>query len=328
MGTAAENTNDLDPESPEWVRARDQARAAAGVRDDARFELADMFAELEASIRQGVQVLADHRAACIRRREPRRGCETCKIWICAGCGADTEIPEDLRDGTVRPALCEPCGRKRDREMELARSAWWLDTMGDENAAGTASPYAWADPARNDAAGRLSRVCLAYRASDPRRTLLGTVVRKQWACVLSGQTGAYKSTLASYMARVVLAKGRSLAAPVEDLARAKGIVFVAIQTLERKARAWALGKGECPEVAEARRATLLVLDDVGNEGDVGVEIVRSLLTERYEKRPTWVTTGLGRSVFAGRYGGNIERKVSRVWTDSGHVDTWIDMGGAG
>ncbi len=326
MNAEAEN-NEAEPTWEDQLadakRALEQARRNVNTPDVAA-ELSDMFADLARGIAEGGRKLAEHRAQCPRRLATnRRACETCTVWICATCGADTETPEVLREGFERPALCPACSTQRDRDDELGKSRRWLDTMGADD--GAACPYVWADPARAGVSERLATVCPALRPSDPRRAILGRVLAQQWACVLSGPTGAYKSTAASYLARRVLERGRLAKASPEDVARAKGIVFIAVQTLERKARAWPLGKGECPEIAEARRATLLVLDDVGNEGEVGRDIVQGLVTDRYEKRPTWVTTGLEREAFGIRYGGNIERKLSRVWAGNEHVDTWISLG---
>ena len=67
--------------------------------------------------------------------------------------------------------------------------------------------------------------------------------------------------------------------------------------------------EAPLVESCFAATLLVIDELGGEDPRYASAVAEVLFERHEQaRPTWVTTGVGPTEIASRYGGGIARRV--------------------
>lgn len=72
---------------------------------------------------------------------------------------------------------------------------------------------------------------------------------------------------------------------------------------------ALGKGEAPEVEEAFTASLLVLDDLGNDAPDHRNTIAEVLFKRHEDDlPTWVTTGFPISHLENRYGAAFIRRI--------------------
>lgn len=118
----------------------------------------------------------------------------------------------------------------------------------------------------------------------------------WA-LLSGPTGAGKSTAAAVALREVLLGGWS------------GTVgWHSARELAHAARMWPLGEGEAPLLSRARRVGLLVIDDLGLERDP-LDLI-DILHDRYDgMRPTWVTTGLSVAGLEARYGDAVVRRLT-------------------
>lgn len=73
----------------------------------------------------------------------------------------------------------------------------------------------------------------------------------------------------------------------------------------------LGHGESKLVERAMTTGLLLLDDIGSEGEAEgrIQAVRDTLFERLEEnRPTWVTTGLDAAQLTARYGAGIVARL--------------------
>ena len=82
----------------------------------------------------------------------------------------------------------------------------------------------------------------------------------------------------------------------------------------------LGSGE-PEIVErARRADLLIVDDLGTERDITLSAVPDVIHERHlEGLALWVTTWCTRAQLESRYGDGIARRV----LERSIVVTWAD-----
>lgn len=117
-----------------------------------------------------------------------------------------------------------------------------------------------------------------------------------SALLLGPSKIGKSTACALALRRHVAAGGQVAA-VWDYARA----------LANVARLHPLGAGEAPELERARRAELLILDDLGLEKDPG-EIV-DVLHARYEAGlVTWTTSGLSLDELRQRYGEALVRRL--------------------
>lgn len=98
------------------------------------------------------------------------------------------------------------------------------------------------------------------------------------------------------------------------ARGRGL-FVSSSSLAVARAQYGLGEGEAPLVAKALRASLLLLDDLGEEQLTNSPIC-DVLKERFRRSaPTWVTTGLVGAELGARYGQGIRERLTeapRAW----------------
>lgn len=118
---------------------------------------------------------------------------------------------------------------------------------------------------------------AVRAWDARRSL-----------VLLGPTGAGKSTAAAWALRAFVARG--VTAGGEAWRRARGACWAPASDLARARAEHRLGAGDAPLVARAAAASVLVVDDIGQEGDPAA--IRDVLAARYDAGlPTLATSNL-------------------------------------
>lgn len=147
---------------------------------------------------------------------------------------------------------------------------------------------------------------AFRRDAPQalqefgRTAPGT----SW--LILGPTSAGKTIAASLAFRRVLAVGVEQAGAAWELAA--GARWYDASELARARRGWPLGQGDPPEFERAAGATILFLDDLGQErSDDGS--LRDVLNERYsETRPTVVTTGLRMGELDARYDAQFVRRI--------------------
>jgi DNA replication protein DnaC len=74
-----------------------------------------------------------------------------------------------------------------------------------------------------------------------------------------------------------------------------------------------GAGDAQEIIEARRASLLVIDDLGTNDQHPMSELSELLFDRFElpHKATWITTWLSREQIGDRYGGGIG---TRYWDE--------------
>jgi DNA replication protein DnaC len=128
-------------------------------------------------------------------------------------------------------------------------------------------------------------------------------------VLAGAAGRGKTSLACWMLRQVIDAGAE--GPRDTFRRARWARFVDAARLCRAAREHPLGEGEPPMLAQAQRASVLVLDDVGSELEMRMPTnpVVDVLRERHAAaRATWVTTFLPPDAFEKAYGSGTTRRV--------------------
>lgn len=137
-------------------------------------------------------------------------------------------------------------------------------------------------------------------------VLGEPLNSVHNLVIMGATGAGKTSLAcAYMTRALLAAEET----GEGFEIAKRMLFVSAFDLVRARAESRLGSGEPATLAAAKRASVLILDDVGAEPDDRDRLIADVVTSREANaRRTIVTTWLTEAQVAERYGGNVHRRM--------------------
>lgn len=163
------------------------------------------------------------------------------------------------------------------------------------------------------------------AKDRHYVLDNFVLRARWrhdvgSVALIGPTGIGKSVLLTAVALGALEAARlgRVAPGSHDFAAIAGMRYVSGLELAKDERRHKLGDGESPLIRAAKRATILVLDEVGYGDDAGdVSAVREILRARYERgtpRPTLFASGRRVDELNARYG---EATMRCLW-GRGHV----------
>jgi DNA replication protein DnaC len=144
-----------------------------------------------------------------------------------------------------------------------------------------------------------------------RDFLSVVNAWAWGCgnlLLLGPTGSGRSTAAACLFRRLLAIG--VRDGGEAWANAKFMAWFHAGDLAEARREHSLGKGEAPEIGQASRARLLVLDDAGWEQDPFV--CSMILKERYELgAPTIITSGKTEGELIQHYGAAVVRRMTET-----------------
>ena len=154
--------------------------------------------------------------------------------------------------------------------------------------------------------------LAWRCSGNEAIRAARVAwRPPASCMLIGPTGVGKTSAAAWwFRRLVWLGGKAPHGPDDDrsaLDTALGLVWAHVPTLERQRGEWPLGRGECPELRDAERASVLFLDELGWEREP--QWLAVLLDARYSaRRPVFVTSSLTSAALAKRYPGAVMRRI--------------------
>ncbi len=205
---------------------------------------------------------------------------------------------------VRGDICAACVEKNSTQWRVASLAKaWRSIPAGWNHADLGSRAMPVAP-------ELARVVRGWsRNQDPKNP------ERAWGnLLLCGRTGVGKSTVAIALAKRILRTAEARPLPVEDMAFAVGVRFVAARDLVADARSHPLGaRNESPLFRLAMKASLLVLDEVGFEPvDAMNQHVQRLIDARYnafdEGKRTVTTTGLTREQVADRYGAAALRKM--------------------
>lgn len=228
------------------------------------------------------------------------------VHRCAG-GCATEV-------TPRGSYCLSCAhlwRQRARCQELARAYASLDP--DEK-------LAWCRRETSEYQRRVEGALTASRAlaDETARTRAHEVfARAAWKptdgnIVLLGESGIGKSTAMIAIGHRILdaASAGRLDATAYKLAR--GIRYVSGLELGRAVAKHQLGEGDPPLVASAKRASLLLLDEVGYEEQrFDPHAVRDVLDARYRAfAPTITTSGKTLVELNERYGAATMRRLTQ------------------
>ncbi|MCU0687205.1 MAG: hypothetical protein MUF34_34005 [Polyangiaceae bacterium] len=210
-----------------------------------------------------------------------------------GCGRVVPPGEGLQLGsTLRCGECAAKSRAAARRRRLVAA---LSTMPPH--------FAWArierggDLERHVGAPALERAVAWLR--EPKRPTLS----------FQGETGAGKTACGVALLRRLLDRAERPDAPDEFVRYAAGVRYVPAFELARAREGHPLGKGEAPLIAEAKRATVLLLDDLGGEGRSISDAVGDVIHKRHDLAAlTIVTTGLDEAGLETRYGVGIRRRV--------------------
>lgn len=107
-------------------------------------------------------------------------------------------------------------------------------------------------------------------------------------LFAGPTAVGKTSAAALLIQRLIRLGLSNAGQAWE--RAKGIVFSDVRALCSRVKEHGMGRGEAEDLRSAKYATLLVLDDLARDADVGT--ITEILNHRYQyQRQTVTTTGL-------------------------------------
>ena len=182
--------------------------------------------------------------------------------------------------------CEACKLRERQSMQQAKVNAAINSIPDEPRA-----WSWDQPGLADLCGGRERVASA------RRAFARAVADRLPAIVLIGAAGTGKSTLAACMLR-------------------DAITGSAQDTSSRWVDAFDLGRayrvtdlGDTPVVvATAKRAGVLVIDELGSE-DCGRDTLHEVIHHRHARRKlTIVTTPLDRDGLAAKYGEGLARRL--------------------
>jgi hypothetical protein len=161
--------------------------------------------------------------------------------------------------------------------------------------------------------------VAQRLPDATRgTALATIDKAAWkrdtkALLLLGPTGIGKSKVALAIAHRVLDAALRPSMSADDVRFAAGVRWANGLDVAHAHAQHRLGGGEPEVIATAKRASLLVLDEIGYEDDrAGSIVVRDLIYARYDaSRPTIATSGLTMRELVARYGAATVRRLQEL-----------------
>jgi hypothetical protein len=219
--------------------------------------------------RHAADALEAHRAGCVAAP-----CAKCERGLCR-CGAAFD----------RAGLHDRCGVCRAEER-LRRAV--------ARVSATIPPrFKWA--ISGEIATLAERVKL-----EPERIAKALAAPPAGSMMLVGDTGTGKTSLAVAML---------LAAVRVAPERRDRDLFASSFMLAGARNRHPLGKGEAPEIEAAMTTPLLLLDDLGSEGDARASVIAEIIFARHEADlPTWITTGFPAEQLMARYGSAIIRRA--------------------
>lgn len=154
--------------------------------------------------------------------------------------------------------------------------------------------------------------LGARVRDPK---MRAVVR-EWSLdsgnlLLLGEHDTGKTTTAGLVCRRLIEHAVKVGG--EPWATVQTLRWFRADNLAKAAREWPLGKGECPELREATRASVLVLDELGWEQEP--RVIASILADRFDRGGSWtiVTSGQTLNGLRERYGDAVVKRMLRFGT---------------
>jgi DNA replication protein DnaC len=222
-----------------------------------------------ADSRQRLEALEVHRASC-----DAVPCTRCDRGRCRCGGAYDMSSEHER--------CERCRAEEQAVRALGRVVATIPPR-----------FRWA------ASGDLGVLAERVRL-EPDRIAKAVASPPAGSMMLVGDTGTGKTSLA--VAMLVAAVRSSPHLRDRDM-------FASSFVLAGARGRHPLGKGEAPEVEAAMSAPLLLLDDLGSEGEGRQNVLSEVIFARHEADlPTWVTTGFPAELLMARYGSAIIRRV--------------------
>lgn len=138
-------------------------------------------------------------------------------------------------------------------------------------------------------------------------------------LLLGPTAIGKSKILAAIGLRLIAKARESRRP-DAIRFASGIVWASGLELARARSTWSLGEDDPPLIRRAKRANLLIIDEIGFEdGRLDPHALRDVLRYRYDEhqRPTIAGSGATKAALHERYG---EATVRLLWDigDRGHI----------
>lgn len=234
------------------------------------------------------------------REEHRRGCTKAPCLDCGtercGCGKPyTPVPEEgpghPRIPLAQNRACPECLLARQRKAAL-----------DPVYESIPKRFRWAIEAGPAELRQIDTKTNRPRVDLSPAFLAGALERASGGCrMVVGSTGAGKT---SFIVAALCAYVR------RDWQAREGALFGSAFWLAGARSRYSLGKGEAPEVEAAMGASLLVLDDLGNDAQDHRNTLSEILFKRHEDDlPTWITTGYPLAHLEQRYGPAFIRRIA-------------------
>lgn len=220
------------------------------------------------------------------------------LELCDHCGRGVKSTKAVRvtkrsigeKVPLHPACADAIKKSRGENRELRR-------LRIEVGLRDVPEVPWTDPDDPELAQRLHPSFLRFaQRYEP---------REHRSALLLGPSAAGKTLSVSVALRRLAAKAEGSDSASDWFARVR---WVSGHKLVKAAKEWPLGAGECLLVSRCRKASLLVIDEVGFEPLN--EVLLDVIDHRYSQRaPTVVTTGLTVEDFKARYGDAMRRRLS-------------------